>query len=343
MKAGRVRSAKIAIEEHFAVPDAVETVAKFYPPELWPKLRRSLLGTQGHLLAEMDLGSIERAVLSLSSPGIQAVATRAQAIEIARRANDYLAEQIALRPDRFLGWAALPLQDAEAATQEAIRCIRELGFKGVLVNGFSQVDKEDSSYYYDLPQYEPFWAALEKLDVPFYLHPRYPVEERSDLAGHPWLKGSAWSFGVETATHALRLMASGLFDRHPRLTVILGHLGEMLPNAIWRIDHRIGNFPRGIPAKKKMAEYLRNNFYLATSGNFSTSTLVDAMLCVGADRILFAVDYPFERISEAAEWFDGLEGISEADWQKIARGNAEKLLKVAPAERNCTPCPSPGV
>lgn len=323
-----MRIPKIAIEEHFAVPDTVDEGAKYFPPESWPRLRRYLLDTHGQLLADMDAGGIEMAALSLNSPGIQAIPSKKLAIERARQANDYLAEQVAKRPDRFQALAALPLQDPDAAALELVRCVKDLGFRGALVNGFSEIEKEGSIFYYDLPQFRPFWATLESLDVPFYLHPRYPVETHADLSGHPWLVGAVWSFGVETATHALRLMASGLFDQYPRLTVVLGHLGEMLPAAIWRADHRIGRLPRGIPAKKKPGEYLRNNFYVTTSGNFCTRTLLSTILCLGADRVLFSADYPFEPIQEAAEWFDGLDAISEADRLKIGRTNAEKLLKL---------------
>ena len=322
-----MRVPKIAIEEHIIEPYLADDAAKYYPKESWAKLRPRLLGMHSQLLADMDAAGIEKTVLSLHSPGIQAIPDRHQAVEMARRGNDYLAEQVARQP-RFRAFCTLPLQDPQAAAQELTRCVKELGFKGALVNGFSEVEKENSVVYCDLPQYWPFWETAESLGVPFYLHPRYLVEQRSDTAGHPWLHGSAWAFGVETATHALRLMTSGLFDKYPKLTVILGHLGETLPNVVWRIDHRIGAIARGIPAKKKMAEYLRHNFYFTTSGNYCTHALLDTILSVGADRILFAVDYPFEAMAEAATWFDHLDSISELDWQKIARTNVEKLLKL---------------
>jgi 2,3-dihydroxybenzoate decarboxylase len=142
---------------------------------------------------------------------------------------------------------------------------------------------------------------------------------------------------VETATHALRLMASGLFDRFPKFTVILGHLGEMLPSVMWRIDHRLiaeakspqlfGADILGMPAKKKLDHYLRNNFYVTTSGNFCTPTLMNAIEWLGTDRIMFAVDYPYESVNEAVLWFDNLR-ISDADLVKIGRTNAEKVLKL---------------
>ena len=323
-----MRVPKIAIEEHLNLPELADDAAKYYPPDTWKKLRPALLDIESRLLSDMDKYGIEMSVLSLASPGVQAIIEKQRAIDVARQANDYIAEQVEKHPDRFLGFATLPLQDPDAAAEELTRCVKELGFKGAMVNGFSQLDREDSIIYYDIPQYWPFWGVVESLNVPFYLHPRYPVEERADIQGHPWLLGSVWSFGVETATHALRLMTCGLFDMYPKLTVILGHLGETLPNAIWRIDHRVSAIPRGIPAKKKLAEYLLNNFYTTTSGNFCTQTLINTMLVMGSDRVLFSVDYPFEKMEEATAWFDGLDTISETDWVKIARRNAEKLLKL---------------
>ena len=141
--------------------------------------------------------------------------------------------------------------------------------------------------------------------------------------------GPTWAFGQETAVHALRLMASGLFDKHPRLKIILGHLGEGLPYSIWRVDHRNGwvKEEKAYPAKKKLGDYFQDNFYLTTSGNFRTQTLIDAMLEIGSDRILFSTDWPFENIDHAAIWFDET-CISSADRQKIGRTNAIELFKL---------------
>src|SRR5581483_1021604 len=171
-------------------------------------------------------------------PAVQAITSTARADEVARRANDYLAEQVARRPDRFQAFAALPLQDPELAIRELERCVTTLGFRGALVNGFSQVS-DNTPVYYDLPQYWPFWAKVEELGIPFYLHPRNPLPADSRIYdGHPWLLGPTWAFGQETAVHALRLIGSGLFDAHPKLQIILGHMGEGLPYSMWRIDHR---------------------------------------------------------------------------------------------------------
>jgi 2,3-dihydroxybenzoate decarboxylase len=143
--------------------------------------------------------------------------------------------------------------------------------------------------------------------------------------GHAWIAGSAWGFAVETSIHALRLMGSGLFDEYPKLKVIIGHLGEGLPFGIWRVDHRISRTSVRPKAKLPIAHYLRENFYITTSGAFRTQALIDVITEVGADRVLYSVDYPYEDMGEAAEWFDNAP-ISEPDRLKIACGNARQLF-----------------
>lgn len=313
---------KIAVEEHFAIP---ETSFSRYSGGYWEEINRRLVDFHDERLARMDEAGIEIAVLSLNSSAIQGIADVAQAREVARKSNDVLAEAVGKRPDRFAGLAALPMQDPDAAARELARCVRDLGFKGALVNGFSQVGSEDTAIYYDLPQYLPFWAEVERLGVPFYLHPRDQLmSRRQSYEGHPWLIGSPWGFAEETALHALRLLGSGLFDRHPKLQLVIGHLGERIPFDLWRLDHRLAQVPNR-PAKLSMTEYFRRNVHISTSGNFCTPSLIHTMSVVGADRILFAIDYPFEDNLQGAAWFDGVE-IAEADRSKIGRGNAIELF-----------------
>lgn len=321
---------KIGLEEHFAIPDTLQDSAGFAPAHLWDELRGRLLDIHEKRLRLMDAHGMEMMLLSLNAPAVQAMLDVRRADEIARRTNDYLAEQVARRPDRFQGLAALPMQDPDAAIRELERSVRSLGFRGVLVNGFSQAGTPENCLYYDLPQYRPFWAALEALDVPFYLHPRNPIAAWAQIYdGHPWLMGPTWAFGQETAVHALRLMGSGIFDEHPRVQVILGHMGEGLPYSMWRIDHRNEwmQARHKCPAKRPMCDYFQENFWLTTSGNFRTQTLVDAILEIGADRIMFSTDWPFENIDHAAIWFDAAT-ISEADRIKIGRTNALTLFKL---------------
>lgn len=321
---------KIGLEEHFAIPETLQDSAGFLADESWTELSARLIDIQERRLREMDNNGMEMMILSLNAPAIQAIPNRAKAIEMAKRANDFLAEQVALRPNRFQGFAALPMQDPDAATQELERCMKDYGFRGALVNGFSQIDTPENVVYYDAPQYEDFWAKAEQLDAPFYLHPRNPIQSWAQIYnGHPWLMGPTWAFAQETAVHALRLMASGLFDRHPGLKIVLGHLGEGLPFNMWRVDNRNGwvKAPKSYPAKKPLAEYFQQNFWLTTSGNFRTQTLIDAMMEIGADRILFSTDWPFENVDHACTWFDATS-ISEADRLKIGRTNAVDLFKL---------------
>jgi gamma-resorcylate decarboxylase len=319
---------KIALEEHFAIEDTLRESTEYAVPGQLNMFERRMLDLDDERLREMDAHGIAFAILSLNAPGVQSVFDRRKAIEIARRGNDALAAGIARHPDRYAGFAAVAMQDPDAAIVELTRAVKDLGFKGVMVNGFSQVGEADTIIYYDDPRYRPFWATVAELGVPFYLHPRDPLPNRVTFYdGHPWLRGASWAFGVETATHALRLMASGIFDTHPNLTAILGHLGEMLPYCIWRFDHRVTKRPRGIPARKTFTEYLRSNFYVTTSGNFHTNTLNAAIAELGPDRVLFSVDYPFEECADAAAWFDACE-IPEADRLKIGRTNATQLFNL---------------
>jgi gamma-resorcylate decarboxylase len=321
---------KIALEEHFAIPDTLDDSKGYLPDETWPELKARILDIHDRRLREMDANGVEMMILSLNAPAVQAIPDIARAADIAKRSNDYLAEQVAKRPDRFQAFAALAMQDPDIATAELTRCVRDLGFKGALVNGFSQVGHADTMIYYDLPQYWPFWAEVEKLDVPFYLHPRNPLPSQAKIyEGHAWLLGPVWAFGQETAVHALRLMGSGLFDKHPGVQIILGHLGEGLPYSMWRVDNCNGWVPNRhkYPAKRHIADYFHENFYLTTSGNFRTQALFNAMLEIGSDRILFSADWPFENVDHAATWFDAAT-ISEADRQKIGRDNAARLFKL---------------
>ncbi|SFV09182.1 amidohydrolase family protein [Pseudoduganella namucuonensis] len=317
---------KIALEEHFAINDTIEDSRVYARPEMWEGLRAKLLDFETERLDQMDEHGVEYAILSLNSPAVQAIFDVPRAIEVARKANDLLAEQIARHPKRFGGFAALPMQDPDAAARELERCVQQLGFHGFLVNGFCQVGSEDRVAYYDGDQYRDFWSVAAALKKPFYMHPRDPLASREPIYdGNPWLCGPTWAFAVETSIHALRLMGSGLFDRHPELQMVLGHLGEGIPFNVWRIDHILRKGRRGMAAEKEIGEYLRSNVHLTTSGNFRAPTLLSSMLEMGSDRIMFSVDYPFEKHADAASWFDTVH-ISENDRRKIGRDNAIKLF-----------------
>ena len=320
---------KIALEEHLAI-EATLGDSKVFGAHVWDTLHPRLFDVQEIRLREMDKHGIEMMILSLNAPAIQAIHDTNRAVEVAREANDVCAEHMRKRPDRFQSFAALPMQDPQAAAAELTRCVRELGFVGALVNGFSQVGAPDNVVYYDLPQYRPFWRTVESLGVPFYLHPRNPLPSWTKFyEGHNWMLGPNWAFAAETAVHALRLIGSGLFDECPNLQVVLGHLGEGIPVQLWRIDGRNTwmNEPHRYAAEHGVGHYFRKHFHVTTSGNFHTPSMLNAMTELGAERVMFSVDWPFEDIGQAAVWFDHAE-ISEADRARIGRNNAMKLFKL---------------
>ncbi|HTW50289.1 MAG TPA: amidohydrolase family protein [Stellaceae bacterium] len=329
---------KIALEEHFYLPSfeahgadgsALDGAGKAhnYEPEYFATVQKRL-GDVELWLEDMDRCGIERMVLSLTQPGIQGIPDRAVAIDTAKRMNDDLAAILAAYPDRFLGFAAVALQDVRAAGDELERAVSQLGFKGALINGYSNIGDMNTAQYLDERPVWDFWARVEALGVPVYLHPRSPLlSQRRAYEGYPVLADSPWGFGAETALHTLRLILSGLFDHFPRLGVILGHLGEGLPFLLPRVEHRLRHMSAEVRGRqlKPVMSYLRENFYLTTAGHFRTQALIDTLLEVGSDRLLFSVDYPYETAQEQSDWFDSLP-ISEGDRSKISRLNAIELL-----------------
>ncbi|OXJ30539.1 amidohydrolase [Burkholderia sp. HI2714] len=279
---------------------------------------------------EMDRCGIDAAVLSLTSPGAQSILDRAQAIDFARRTNDEIAEHFTSRhAGRLHAFATVALQSPRDAADELERAVKTLGMKGALVNGYTNIGNADTAQYLDEAPVWEFWERVAQLDVPVYLHPREPLpHQRRIYDGYASLVGSAWGFAHETATHAIRLMLSGLFDRYPNLTVILGHLGEGLPLMLPRLEHRLYMQRDGTGrgrAQRPVSEYFGKNFYVTTSGHFHTKGLLNAISEIGVDRVLFSADYPYESMATASEWFDRAL-ISENDRTKIGRTNVERLL-----------------
>jgi len=309
---------KVTIEEHFALPETLGPGS--------PELHRRLADFHGERIELMDRCGVAFAILSLNGPAVQAETETARAIDMARRANDLLAGEIGKRPDRLGGFAALPMQDPEAAIRELERAVGELGLLGANVNGFSETVGPKTHLYYDQPEYRPFWAAIETLEVPFYLHPRNPFfDDMPVFDGHPWLTYASWAYAMETAMHALRLMCGGLFDDHPRLQMVLGHLGERIPFDLWRIDNVLQKNPRGLPAKQTLRTYMQTNVHVSTSGQFHDPPLHLAINEMGVERVMFSIDYPYESMEQGSSWFDQAE-LSDADRLAIGRTNAVSLF-----------------
>ena len=214
----------------------------------------------------------------------------------AAEANDFLAGEVAKRPDRYSGFGHLPMQDAHAAADELERCVRDLKFCGAMINGHTNGE------YLDHPSLHPFWERAEALQATIYIHPTDPVSPSPALAGVEGLRRATWEWGFETGSHALRLVFSGLFDRFPRAKVALGHLGETLPYLLWRFDSRAALY--GVKLGKKPSDYIKQNFVVTTSGMSSAEPLTCALAALGNDRVMFAADYPFEKAAEAGEFLD---------------------------------------
>ena len=262
----------------------------------------------------MDKIGVEKSILSLAGPGVQAEKSVATATRLAREVNDFLGAEMAKRPDRYGGFAHLAVQDPVAAADELERCVRDLGMQGAMING------QTGGTYLDDDRFAPLWERAADLGAPIYIHPNNPPEQVHMYSGHPELWGPVWSWTVETATHALRLVFSGLFDRYPGAKLILGHLGETLPYLLWRLDSRWEISNRGeMRLDMKPSEYFKRNIWMTTSGMCADAPLRCAIDTVGADRVMFSVDYPFERPEEAGEWIEKAP-LSDAERQMICHG-----------------------
>jgi gamma-resorcylate decarboxylase len=326
---------KIALEEHYSTPlnnsmwDAKgeeERNGAAYAKDI----ERRLVDPAAHVY-EMDRAGIEMSILSLTSPGVQSVVDPKKALELARDANDRGAAVIEKYPERFSCFAAVPLQDPKAAAAELTRAVKTCGFKGAMINGYSDTGPREQVQYLDEAPVREFWACVSDLKVPVYLHPREPLpSQRRCIEGYPELGGSAWAFAYETSSHAVRLMLSGLFDEFPSVQIILGHLGEGLPFMLPRLQHRLDEQRdglRGGKAQRRPSYYFANNFYITTSGHFHTRPLLETIEELGPNRVLFSVDYPYEQTDEAARWFDDM--LLNADVkQKIGRDNANELFRL---------------
>jgi predicted TIM-barrel fold metal-dependent hydrolase len=321
----------IAIEEHFITPMYREKVGanefrNFYLQSRGQQMGHDIVEQNLDLgkkrLAYMDEAGIDLQVLSFGSPGTEAFAADV-AIPMARQANDLLFETAKKYPGRFAGFAALPTAAPEKAADELDRCVKSLGFRGAMIHGHQQGRFLDDRKY---------WQIFERaaaLDVPIYLHPTLPHPDalKSYFAGYEDLARAGWGFAVDTSCHFLRLVFSGLFDAYPKLKIILGHLGEGLPFAMHRLeDHtKAAAARRGL--QKTPMTYLKENLLVTTSGNWYEPAFQCTLAALGADKILFAVDWPYEANKTGVEFLKKIR-LSDSDRAKIAHRNAERLLKI---------------
>ncbi|MEW6255154.1 MAG: amidohydrolase family protein [Pseudomonadota bacterium] len=315
---------KIALEEHFIVPGLEDRLIEGMPAVTAGAQRQlvDLLSDLGERrLSAMDEAGIELSVLSISGPGVQAEPDAARAVRLAREANDLLAEGVARHPTRYRGFAHLAMQDVSAASTELERCVRDLGFVGAMVNGHTH------GIYLDNPCYDPFWDTLQHLDVPLYMHPEDCHVLPHVLQGAPELRKATWEWNMEMSAHFLRLVFSGVFDRFPRLKIILGHMGETLPFVLWRLDSRAELITGKRPLQLKPSDYLKRNLFVTTSGQCDDVPLIAAISALGADQVMFSVDYPYEDSAVAGHFLDQA-AISAEHREKVARLNAIRVMKL---------------
>lgn len=312
----------IAIEEHYWDPQLArhfDASDAPYPAVFLKRMEE--VGEQR--LKDMDAAGIDVQVLSHCPPATQLLKANIAAHE-AREANDRLAQLIALTPQRFAGFATLPTPDPAACADELERAVTKLGFRGAMIHGLTH------GLFLDDKRFWPIFERAQALDVPLYLHPANPhpavVEAyyKDYARDYPSILTAGWGFTVETATQAIRLVLSGVFEAFPKLKMILGHMGEALPFLLWRIDSAFAR-----PGNKKIAfrDVFSEHFYITTSGNFSDPALICSLQEMGADKILFSVDFPFVDNGPGTAWFDRVQ-ISNDDKRKILSGNAQTLLRL---------------
>ena len=326
----------VALEEHFSMPelqgriDPALVIKRGYPPPDAPSARPEVdakLKDFGEArLKSLDESGISLQVMGPSGPGADLLPP-SEGPAFAREMNDALAAQIALHPDRYAGFAHLPLTAPEAAADELERCVTKLGFHGCMVNGSTD------GKFLDDPMFEPVLARAEALDVPIYIHPGIPPQVVRD-AYYGGLPGplptifarAGYGWHMETAVHVVRLALSGALDRHPKLQIIIGHQGEGLPAMLERFEESFsGSVPKFL--QRHPAQTILDQVHVTTSGFYSLPSFLMLMQTFGADRIMFSVDYPFSSNKVAREFLDSLS-LSPADRAKIAHGNADRLLKL---------------
>ena len=314
----------IAIEEHYWDAE-LATHFKGTEAARAGDVEHRLYEFGGDRIADMDAAEIDLCVLSHGAPSGQKLEAEI-AVALIRRVNDRLAAAVAANPARLAAFAALPTADPEAAADELERCV-DMGFKGAMLHGLANGE------FLDLQKFWPIYARAEQLDVPIYIHPAQPHPAVMDayykdyLTDYPMLSRAAWGYAVEAGTQGVRLILSGLFERHPNLKIILGHLGESIPFQLWRIDRALA---RAGQKSIDFREVFTSNFWITTSGFFSTPALLCCVMEMGVEHILFSVDWPFVSESRpAVDWLGGTP-LSAEDRRKIFGENARRLLKLQP-------------
>lgn len=335
---------RIATEEAFATQEQIDGFLRmvrdgtadkgvtslwgFYaasPSERAMQIMERLLDLDDRRLADMDATGIDVAILSLTAPGVQPFAAE-EAKPMVQRANDYLAEAVARHPTRYVGMTSIAPQDPQWSAAEIARGAG-LGFKGVMVNSHTQGE------YLDDPKFDPVFRACVEVDQPLYIHPQSPPDRMIDPMLEAGLDGAIFGFGVETGMHLLRLITQGIFDRYPSLQIVVGHMGEALPFWLYRLDFmhqatvRSKRYDFMKPLKKTIAEYMRENVYVTTSGMAWAPAIRFAQEVLGEDRVLYAMDYPYEYVADEVRTHDLLD-VPDETKKRLMQTNAERVFKL---------------
>ena len=320
----------ITLEEHFATPEFFNGPGRELKNRAeqvggrYANLLERLCDVGAKRIAEMDAGGIDMQVLSLSAPGVEQLEA-SDAIALAHSTNDYLADAVKKNPTRFAGFAALPTAAPDQAAKELERRIQQ-GFKGANINGHNRGRYLDDTFY------APILEAAQALNVPIYLHPTPPPKPVLDIyyggfapLATEMLAGGGWGWHIETAVHVIRLIMGGVFDRFPKLQIVIGHMGEGLPFFMQRLDI----MPQTVTKlQRPVSAYLRDNVHYTFSGFNFPPTFLDLLLEMGGiDRIMFSADHPYQSMPQARAFLDQIP-VSAADKERIAHGNAEKLFRL---------------
>jgi len=329
---------RIATEEAFAIPEQMEAQrelvanAKEYDPDLflWKiqtdpagPVHNKLIDLYEMRLREMDKYGVDMHLLALTSTGVQMMAPD-RAAAVAEAGNDRLAAAIQRHPDRFSGLATIPVQDPPRAIKEAERAITKLKLNGIMINSHTNGEYLSERKYWSILE------AIESLNVPLYIHPRAPIPLMAKAFRTDHLEHAIWGYAVETALHGLRLITGAVLDQFPKLQIVLGHMGEGIPYWLYRLDFMHGRVRIGFDRprlKLTPSEYFKRNFYITTSGMNWEPTLKFCIEVLGADRIMWAIDYPYQDHEDAVEFLDAAR-ISEKDKRKIYHENAERVFKL---------------
>ena len=305
----------IALEEHFTSPGLRALRGEKDTP-----IQRKLDDLGELRIREMDEAGIDLQVISENNPATQNLDAET-AVKLARASNDVLHEAVRRRPDRFAGFATLPTPDPKAAADELERAVAKLGFRGAMIMGLTQ------GHFMDHKRFRPIFERAVGLDVPLYIHPTppHPAVQEAYFKEYPVLAVAPLGFTLETLTHTFRLIVSGLFDEFPSLKIIVGHLGETAPFLLWRTDNILSE---RAPMPRAFAEYYREHFWLTTSGAFSNSALTCSIAEMGAEKILFSIDWPFMSNRAGRTWMDAAP-VSDHNRTLILGENAKKLLKLS--------------